>query len=597
MQLPWQQTYDPLHHVFWSTAAAAAPVVVLLGSIALLRIRIHLAALLGLGVALAIALGVYRMPAGAAAATTVYGAAFGLFPIGWLLLNIIFLYQLTVKKGLFDVLRDTLARLSPDPRVQLILIAFSFGAFLEGMAGFGAPVAITGAILIQLGFKPLHASGLALMANTAPVAFGSLGIPITTLEQVTGLDALKLSAMVGRQMPLFSMLIPFWVVAAFAGWRGMLGVWPAALTAGLAFAVPQFLISNFHGPWLVAVVSGACSIAALVGLLRVWAPRDTDPRAWAGVANAESPLGTANRRDIREARQRFGLRQSSGAFSSPGVPKAPEGWRSPKPGGPDEVAPRPWPRGQVFRAWRPWLILTLFLVLWGLPAVKSGLDKLATIQLDVPHLHRAVQRVPPVAPPGAKPEPAQFRLNLLSATGTGILAAALVAGLAMGFGPRDLARTYFEALRRIRFSLLTIAAMLALGTVTKYSGADATLGLALAHTGTLYPFFGTLLGWLGVALTGSDTASNVLFGSLQRITAEQAHLSPILMAAANSSGGVMGKMVDAQSIVVASTATNWYGHEGSILRYVFLHSIALATLMGVWVLLQAYVAPFTRMVP
>ena len=552
MQTPWLQQYDPFHQALWSTVVAGLPVAVLLGSIALLRMRVHLAALLGLGVAFAIALWVFRMPVKAGAAAAIYGAAFGLFPIGWLLLNIIFLYQLTLKRGLMEVLRDSLATLAPDPRVQVILIAFSFGAFIEGIAGFGAPVAITGAILIQLGFKPLHASVLALIANTAPVAFGSLGIPITTLEQVTGLDALKTSAMVGRQLPFFSLMLPFWVVAAFAGWRGMLGVSPAALTAGLAFAGPQFLVSNFHGPWLVDTLSGASSVGALVVLLRFWQPRDTASRA---------------------------LRGESGVDGTSQAGRVPR------------------PSGQVFRAWLPWLILTVVILVWGLPQFKAGLDKLASTTVDVPHLHQAVQRVPPVAPAGAKPEPAQFRLDVLSATGTGILLAALVAGGTMGFSLRDLGKAYLEAVWRIRLSLLTIAAMLALGNVTKYSGADATLGLALARTGLLYPFFGTLLGWLGVALTGSDTASNVLFGSLQRVTAEQAHLSPILMAAANSSGGVMGKMVAAQSIVVASTATNWYGHEGRILRYVLGHSLALAILMGLLVLLQAYVPPFTQMVP
>ena len=551
MQPPWLQSYNPLHNAFLSTICAALPVVILLGSIALLRIRIHFSALLGVGAGLVIALVVYQMPMKTALAATGYGVAFGLFPIGWVILNVIFLYQLTVKRGLFGVLRDSLARVAPDPRVQVILIAFSFGAFIEGAAGFGTPVAITGAILIQLGFKPLHASGLALIANTAPVAFGSLGIPITTLAQVTGLDALKISAMVGRQLPFFSLLVPFWVVAAFAGWRGMLGVWPAALVAGLAFSVPQFLVSNFHGPWLVDMIAGACSIVALVGLMRVWRPK----AAWSTCAEMKQD----------EPIVAHAIRPSAS-------------------------------RSQVFRGWAPWVILMAFILLWGLPQFKTALDRIASPKLAVPYLHDAVQRVPPVAPLGAKPEAAEFSLNLLSATGTGILLAAIVAGCVMGSSVRELGQTYLETLWRVRFSLLTIAAMLALGNVTKYSGTDATLGLALAQTGSLYPFFGTLLGWLGVALTGSDTASNVLFGSLQKITAEQTGLSPILMAAANSSGGVMGKMVDAQSIVVASTATNWYGHEGSILRYVFFHSLALAVLMGLLVLLQAYVVPFSRMV-
>ncbi len=552
---PWTQNYDPFGNPLLSTAVAAIPLFVLLGSIAFLKIRIHLGALIGLAVALVIAVAVYRMPADAALASTFYGAAFGLFPIGWIVLNVIFLYQLTVKRGLFDVLRESLATVAPDPRIQVILIAFSFGAFIEGMAGFGTPVAITAAILIQLGFKPLHASGLALISNTAPVAFGSLGIPITTLGQVADLDVKLLSAMVGRQLPFFSFLIPFWVVAAFAGWRGMLGIWPAAFTAGLAFAVPQFLVSNYHGPWLVDIISGSCSIAATIFLLRFWKPKagwrlDEKGNVGPDAASTTTPPAKAT------------------------------------------VAGKP----TVLQAWMPWAILTAFILCWGTPQFKARLDQLASSKIAVPHLHQVVQRMPPVAPANSPPESAEFKLNIVSATGTGILFAALVAGLAMGFRPAVLVSTYLGTVWKVRYSLLTIAAMLALGNVTKYSGTDATLGLALAHTGFLYPFFGTLLGWLGVALTGSDTASNVLFGSLQKITAEQLGISPILMGAANSSGGVMGKMVDAQSIVVASTATNWYGHEDAILRYVFFHSLGLAALMGVLVYLQAYVAPFTEMV-
>lgn len=555
--MTWPQHYDPLGNAFLSTVIAALPVVVLLAAIAWLHVRVHLAAVAGLLVALLIAVFVYRMPVVAAGATTVYGAAFGLFPIGWIILNVIFLYHLTVDKGLFTVLRNSLARVAPDPRIQLVLIAFSFGAFIEGMAGFGTPVAITGAILIQLGFKPLQACCLALIANTAPVAFGSLGIPITTLEAVAGLDAKKVSAMVGRQLPFFSLLIPFWIVGAYAGWRGMRAVWPASLTAGAAFAIPQFLVSNYHGPWLVDIISGACSIGAVVLLLRFWKPK-TERRS---PDRLEGAAVESHRAD-------------------------------PEVGAPLAAVPR----REVARAWMPWAILTALLLLWGTPQIKDQFDKLSPIKLAVPGLHNVVQRVAPVAPPNAPPEKAEFRLNLFSATGTGILAAALISGLLMGYTPRQMFRTYGKTLWHVRFSLLTIAAMLALGNVTKYSGTDATLGLALAQTGGLYPFFGTLLGWLGVALTGSDTASNVLFGSLQRITAEQTGVSPILMGAANSSGGVMGKMVDAQSIVVASTATNYYGHEGEILRKVFWHSLVLVVLMGILVYLQAYVAPFTRMV-
>ena len=548
--MAWQQNYDPLHSPLLSTFFAALPVILLLGSIAVLKIRIHYAALLGLGVALAIALGVYQMPARAAAATAVFGAAYGLFPIGWIILNLIFLYDLTVKAGRFEVLRGNLARLAPDPRIQVILIAFSFGAFFEGAAGFGTPVAVTAAILIQLGFGPLQASGLSLIANTAPVAFGALGTPVIALSKVTGIPEFALSQMIGRQLPFFSLLVPFWVVWAMAGFRGMLAVWPAALTAGLAFAIPQYLVSNFHGPWLVDIVASVCSMGATALLLKFWRPKEIWKLAENGGRAAAAPVHD---------------------------------------------------RKQIIAAWAPWVLLSGLVFLWGIPQFKRALDQRSAPTVPVPGLHNVVFRSPPVAPAPtlespAKPEEAIFRLNWLSATGTGILAAALLAGFLMGFTPAQLAQSYWQSLVRVRFSLVTIAAMLALGYVTRYSGTDTTLGLALAKTGKLYPFFGTLLGWLGVALTGSDTASNVLFGSLQTVTAKQTGISPVLMAAANSSGGVMGKMVDAQSIVVASTATNWYGHEGSILRYVFFHSLALAALMGLLVFLQAYVAPFTRMV-
>jgi len=550
---PWPQNYDPFGNAFLSTLVAALPVVVLLGAIAWLEIKIHLAALLGLGVALAVALFAFKMPVDAALATAGYGAAYGLFPIGWIILNLIFLYQLTVDKGLFAVLRGSLANLAPDPRVQLVLIAFSFGAFFEGAAGFGTPVAVTAAILMQLGFKPLQAAGLSLIANTAPVAYGALGTPIIALAGVTGLDLHALSAMAGRQLPFFSLVVPFWVVWAYAGWRGMLGVWPAALTAGVSFAVPQFLVSNFHGPWLVDIVAAICSMIAVIALLKVWQPKD----GWKPEASA--PV-TA----------------------------------------PDAKAETPSP-ALVRRAWVPWILLSVLVFIWGVPQVKQQLDALSAPKFEMPRLHNATVRTFPVVPQPTlekptRPEEAVFKLNWLSATGTGILAAAILAGLYMGFSMAELARVYRRTLWTVRFSLITIAGMLAVGYVTKYSGTDATLGLALAKTGALYPFFGTLLGWLGVALTGSDTASNVLFGSLQRITAEQTGIPPVLMAAANSSGGVMGKMVDAQSIVVASTATNWYGHEGSILRYVFFHSLALAALVGILVYLQAYVPPFTNMV-
>ena len=553
MESIWPQNYDPLNNALLSTALAALPIIVLLGSIAVFHIRIHLAAIFGLIVAVMVALFVYNMPGPAVAATTLYGSAYGLFPIGWIVLNLIFLYQLTVNKGLFTLIRMHLSTIAPDPRIQVILIAFAFGAFFEGAAGFGTPVAITAAILIQLRFRPLAACGLSLIANTAPVAFGALGTPIIALAAVTDIDVLKLSAMVGRQLPLFSFLVPFWVIWAMAGFRGMINVWPAALTAGLSFAVTQFLVSNYHGPWLVDIFASIASIISIIVLLKFWQPKTL--------------------------------------------------WKLPKDEDtiPLEADPVNVSGRAMVRAWTPWVILTVFIFAWGVPTIKNTLNSISAPEYKVAYLHNMVKRSPPIAPvptleKPAKTEEAVFKLNWISATGTGILVSALIAGFAIGYSIKEMFKVYLQTLWRVRFSLITIAAMLALGYVTKYSGADATLGLALAKTGVLYPFFGTMLGWLGVALTGSDTASNVLFGSLQTITAKQTGVSPILMAAANSSGGVMGKMVDAQSIVVASTATNWYGHEGQILRYVFFHSIALAALVGLLVFLQAYVIPFSNLV-
>ncbi|MGB7294190.1 MAG: L-lactate permease [Candidatus Aminicenantales bacterium] len=544
--MAWQQVYDPLGSGILSALVAAIPIITLLGSLAFLRFKAHRAALLGLAAALVIAVAIFGMPAGKAGAVTIFGAAYGLFPIGWIILNVIFLYNLANEKGHFKVLQESLTGITRDSRLQLLLIAFCFGAFFEGAAGFGTPVAVTAAILIGLGFTPLAASGLSLIANTAPVAFGALGTPIIVLQAVTGLSLHDLSAQTGRILPFFSIIVPFWLVWAFAGWRGMREIWPALLVAGASFAVPQFLVSNFHGPWLVDIIASVASILGLGGFLLVWHPK----RIW-GLNGHEAGAPA----------------RSAHNFS----------------------------RAEVFRAWVPWGILSIVVFIWGIPSVKVFLDGLSSFKVPVPLVHQLVERMPPVVP-APSPEAAVFSFNWLSFTGTGILVAALISALLMRAGPREIVRAWWVTLVRVRYSLLTVSAMLALGFVTRYSGLDAAMGLMFARTGVLYPFFGTMLGWLGVALTGSDTSSNVLFGSLQRISAEQIGLSPTLMASANSCGGVMGKMIDAQSIVVASTATRWYGHEGEILRYVFFHSLALAVLVGLMVFLQAYVFPFTRLV-
>ena len=539
--MTWTQNYAPLGNLYVSALVAVLPVVVLLGSLAFLQMKAHTAALLGLAAALFVAIVVYGMPASMATSAALYGAAFGLLPIGWIVLNAIFIYDISVETGQFEVVKHTIAGLAGDRRIQVLLIGFSFGAFIEGAAGFGTPVAICGAMLIGLGFKPLEAAGLALIGNTAPVAFGALGTPVITLASVTDLPLDKLSAMVGRQLPFFSVVVPFWLVWAMCGFAGMVEVWPACLVAGVFFAIPQYAVSNFIGPELVDIVSAAVSIGATYVLLKFWQPR----RVWRFPDEAAPPARTA------------------------------------------ENTPT---RGAAWRAWMPWLVLSGLVFLWGTGPVKAWLNGLSAPKWPVPALHNMVVKAPPIATEPS-PEAAAFTLNWLSATGTALLLTGIVSGLLLGLKPADLARLYWNTVTRVRFSLLTIAAMLALGFTTRYSGSDASMGLAFAATGEFFPFFSAMLGWLGVALTGSDTSSNVLFGNLQKVSAQQLGLNPILTAASNSSGGVMGKMIDAQSIVVAGVATGQVGGEGRILRYVFFHSLALAALVGVLVYLQAYVVP------
>ena len=550
----WNQTYNPVGIMALSTLIAALPTVFLLSVIASGRMKIHSAAVAAVLVAGAIAIFVFGMPAGLATRAIFLGALAGFFPIGWIIVNVIFLYRLQVEKGAFAIIQQSVGAVTQDRRLQLLLIAFAVGAFFEGSSGFGTPVAMTGSILMSLGFSPLAASGLSLIANTAPVAFGALGAPIIGLQASSGLDFNALGAMVGRQLPPFSVIVPFWLIWAFAGFRATVEIWPAALICGLTFGVSQFAISNYLSPTLAAIGAALICLFSLRAFLYVWQPKTI----WTSAA----------------------LRGADHSHSTMPVPK--------------ELRLKP-STVEVWQAWLPLILLCIILVTWGMPPVKAFLDNIFSPRFDIAGLHNVVQRMPPVAPMPT-PEPAFFRFFFLSYSGTAILLTAIISGFIMGFSPARMFRVYVTTFGVTKYSTITISAMVALATLTRYAGVDATLGLAFAASGVLYPFFGTLLGWLGVATTGSDTASNLLFGNLQRITSEQLGLSPILMAAANSSGGVMGKMIDAQSIVVASTATGWVGHESSILRFVFVHSIVLAVLVGILVTLQAYVYPFTEMV-
>jgi lactate permease len=546
--MPWVQTYDPAGSWLLSAGVAGLPILVLLGLLAG-GIAAPRAALAGLVTALLISVFFFRMPADAALAAAGYGACFGLLPIGWIVLAALFLFHLTVRSGQFEIVKRSVAAISPDRRVQALLIAFSFGSFLEGAAGFGTPVAISAAVLIGIGFPPLYAAGLALLANTSPVAFGALGTPILTLAEVSGIDKMALSQMAGRQLTPFSLIIPIWLVWVMSGWKGVRGCWPAILVCGGSFAAIQLAMSNLHGPTLVTVVGGIGSLLAVTILLRFWRPAEV----WR--FPGESPAAVTS-------------------------------------------GERPLTAWQVVYAWVPWMLLTMMILAWGWPSWKTRLDAISTISLETPALHERVYRTAPAVEvlPGAdraaRAEPAKFNFNWLSTTGTGIFLAAILTAFWLRISPAEFVRQFLDTFYRVRWALATIASMLALAFTTKYSGADATLGLAFTRTGRFYPLFAPLLGWLGVALTGSDTSANALFGSLQRITAEQLRLNPVLIVASNSTGGVMGKMIDAQSIVVAAVATQQTGGEGRILRFVFFHSVALALLMGLLTLLMCYCLPW-----
>jgi len=558
----WNQNYDPLGHWWLSTLVAALPIIVLLGLLAGLKVRAHLCAVAGAATAVIVAILAFKMPALLAVSSFFYGSAFGLLKIVWIVIAAVFLYDISVATGQFEIMKQSVAAITPDRRLQLLLVAFCFGAFIEGCAGFGAPVAIAGAFMIGLGFKPFQAAALNLIANTAPVAWGAIGTPVHALASVTGLPESDLSAMIGRILPITAVIVPFWLVRAMVSWSETFEVLPAILVVGGSFAATQWFWANYMDSNLVDIAAGVVSLIATMIFLRVWQPK----RIWRFEDERVEDAAKVERKEVAKH----------------------------------------YTTGQTAKAWLPFAILSVLVLLWGLPSVKLAMNKATTPAFKVmmpdgkprpgpagwdwPYLHGKVFRTAPVVQK-ATAEGARFDFNWLTATGTGCFIAAILAGLLLGLGPGKLLQIFGRTLVRLRFAIVAMTCMLGLGYVTRYSGMDAVLGLAFTRTGWFFPFFGTFIGWLGVALTGSDTSSNVLFGGLQKITAQQLNLSPILMCATNSAGGVMGKMIDAQSICIATAATNQVGNEGSIFRFVFWHSVALAAIVGVIVMMYAYVFP------
>lgn len=564
----WTQVYFPFGEQNWwlSALIASLPIIVLFTLMAGFRVKPHLSALAGAVTAILVAFFAFKMPFSLAGASFLYGVATGLMNIIWIVVAAVYLYDISVSTGDFEIMKSSVGGITSDRRLQLLLVAFCFGAFIEGCAGFGSPVAIAGAFMIGLGFKPFHAAALNLIANTAPVAWGAIGTPVHMLATVSGLPEPDMNAMIGRILPFTAIIVPFWLVRAMVGWKETFEVLPAILVVGLSFGSMQFFWSNRMDSNLVDITAGLFSLLCTVVFLLFWKPK----RIW-----------------------RFAEDAAPASAVSAGLPAV-------SGGSTDNPPAHAHSAGKTFQAWLPFLILSVFVFLWGYKPVKDWMNINTTPSWrtadgkprggwDTP-LHGKVSRDKPVVNKPT-PEGARFPFIWLSATGTGCFLAALVGGLIRGVSPIKLIQIFGNTVYRMRFAIVAIAGMLGLGFVTRYSGTDAVLGLAFTHTGWFFPFFGTFLGWLGVALTGSDTSSNALFGSLQRITAEQLHLDPILMTSANSAGGVMGKMVDAQSICVATAATNQVGNEGMIFRFVVWHSIALGSIVGLIVMFYAYVAP------
>ncbi|EYV03132.1 glycolate permease glcA [Escherichia coli O121:H19 str. 2010C-3840] len=564
-----------------SALVALIPIIFFFVALAVLRLKGHVAGAITLILSILIAIFAFKMPIDMAFAAAGYGFIYGLWPIAWIIVAAVFLYKLTVASGQFDIIRSSVISITDDQRLQVLLIGFSFGALLEGAAGFGAPVAITGALLVGLGFKPLYAAGLCLIANTAPVAFGALGVPILVAGQVTGIDPFHIGAMAGRQLPFLSVLVPFWLVAMMDGWKGVKETWPAALVAGGSFAVTQFFTSNYIGPELPDITSALVSIVSLALFLKVWRPKNTETAISMGQSSLALFLKVWRPKNTETA---ISMGQSAGAMVV----------NKPSSGGP---VPSEYSLGQIIRAWSPFLILTVLVTIWTMKPFKAlfapgGAFYSLVINFQIPHLHQQVLKAAPIV---AQPTPmdAVFKFDPLSAGGTAIFIAAIISIFILGVGIKKGIGVFAETLISLKWPILSIGMVLAFAFVTNYSGMSTTLALVLAGTGVMFPFFSPFLGWLGVFLTGSDTSSNALFGSLQSTTAQQINVSDTLLVAANTSGGVTGKMISPQSIAVACAATGMVGRESELFRYTVKHSLIFASVIGVITLLQAYV--FTGM--
>lgn len=536
--MTWNMVVDPLNNIGLSALLAAVPILYMFWALAIKRMKGHIAGISTVFIAVLVAIIVYGMPTQLALLATGYGVLYGLFPIAWIVITAVFLYNITVKTGQFDVIKNSIASITDDRRLQALLIAFSFGAFLEGAAGFGTPVAISGAMLVGLGFNPLYAAGICLIANTAPVAFGGVGIPIIVAGQVTGIDAMAISKMVGRTLPILSVIVPFYLIVIMAGWKRMVEVWPAVLVSGLSFAVAQWYSANYLSPMLPDIIASLASIIALALFLQVWKPKST----W---RFADEPASQG-----REKLKYTG--------------------------------------GQVLKAWAPFIILTIFITAWGLKPVKEALDYFGLVKFHVPGLHEAVIK-------GGKAMDATFKFNYLSAAGTAILISAFVSIIMLGMKISDGVKIFFETLKTLRFPIMTIASVLGFAYIANFSGMSVAMGTALAGTGAFFPFFAPILGWLGVFITGSDTSANALFGNLQKVTANEIGVDPVVTVAANTSGGVTGKMISPQSIAVATAAVGLVGKEADLFRFTIKHSLIMLFSISIIVTLQAYV--FTGLIP